>query len=167
MKYFKKANEWKNSTGSNRLDVETMKAYSYRWWCYFQPIEGTNLYLFNNYNYSNSTSKHQSDLRRLLDSDFGLGYISEKVVFIAISDSLSDNPKNDVTKYIKVLTDEIKELKETIKKPRTQKKKNLERIENINSISGKIVRLSEQFEIELDKSELYFYEAERIMKIGA
>lgn len=168
MKYFKRANEWRNSTGSNKLEVETMKAYSYNWWCYFQPIEGTDLYLFNNYYYSSSTSKHQSDLRRLLRSDFGLGYYDDKtVITISISDSLSGDSKNDVTKYIKVLADEIKELKETIKKPRTQKKKNLERIETINAISNKIVKFSEMFGIEPDKTELYYHEAERIMKIGA
>jgi len=49
---------------NNYLDLETLKAYSYDWWCYFTPVAG--LLVFNSGKYSVSTSKHQTRMKRLL-----------------------------------------------------------------------------------------------------
>ncbi len=55
---------------NNYLDLGTLKAYSYNWWCYFRPIGS--LGVFNSERYSSTTSKHQRDMGRLL-SKLGVG----------------------------------------------------------------------------------------------
>jgi endo-beta-N-acetylglucosaminidase D len=64
MKYFKQANIYKNSTGTNSVSLEKCEAYSYDWWQYLTKVNG--LVIFNNYFYSPTTSKHQSNCRGLL-----------------------------------------------------------------------------------------------------
>ena len=65
LKYFKRSNEYRNSTGTNKFCPETLSAYSYSWWQYLKNFNG--VLVFNNYNYSPSTSSHQSKLLSLLE----------------------------------------------------------------------------------------------------
>jgi len=47
------------------FDPKTTSAFSYHWWKFVGIVEGK--VIFNNYRYSNSTSKHQSKVRTLLN----------------------------------------------------------------------------------------------------
>lgn len=64
MKYFTRQNLYKASNVT--FSPETMDAYSYGWWRFVAKVDG--LLIFNNARYSNSTSKHQSKVRRLLET---------------------------------------------------------------------------------------------------
>lgn len=69
LKYYKRAGVYKNSTGSNKFNPETLEAHSYDWWKYVAKIDGK--VVFNNYSYSVTTSGHQSAMRSLL-SELGI-----------------------------------------------------------------------------------------------
>jgi hypothetical protein len=60
-----KHGQWRNSTGTNKFNPTSVSAFSYDWWQYVAIIDG--LVVFNTYRYSNTTSRHQSEMRRLLD----------------------------------------------------------------------------------------------------
>ncbi len=62
MKHFKRANIYKAANVS--YNPTTKEAYSYSWWAFVKLIKGK--IVFNQYTYSNSTSKHQSKVRSLL-----------------------------------------------------------------------------------------------------
>src|SRR5277367_2567847 len=62
MHWFKRLKVFKAS--NNYFDPSTIEAYSYDWWQYVKVIKGK--LVFNNYNYSMSTNRHQSDMARLL-----------------------------------------------------------------------------------------------------
>lgn len=64
LKYMKKANIYKNSTGSCTFDPVQIEAVSYNWWTFVKKIDG--LVIFNDYKYSGSTSSHQYLVRKLL-----------------------------------------------------------------------------------------------------
>jgi hypothetical protein len=64
LKYFKRLKIYKNYKASNTFYPETLEAWSYDWWQYLAVIKGK--LVFNDYTYSNCTSKHQNDLRGLL-----------------------------------------------------------------------------------------------------
>lgn len=162
MKYFKRANIYKNSTGNNILEVDTMKAFSYNWWCYLMPT-GTGKYIFNNYRYSPTTGKHQFDMRSLLRKEFGI--CSENIVFVDFRESLSNmTTKEALTKQCEVLRDEVNELERLIAKKGTKRKKNAERAERINELSAKIVNLNEEFDLEYNTEGLFFTELDNLLK---
>ena len=64
LKYMKKSNIYKNSTGSCFFDPVRIEASSYTWWTFLSKID--NLVIFNDYTYSSSTSSHQNLVRDLL-----------------------------------------------------------------------------------------------------
>lgn len=64
LKYFKKSNLWKNSTGTNVFNPETLEARSYSHWLYLRKVNGK--VVFNNYRYSPTTTQHQYALEDLL-----------------------------------------------------------------------------------------------------
>lgn len=64
LKYMKKANIYKNSTGTCTFDPVRIEASSYKWWTFLTKIDG--LVIFNDYNYSSSISSHQYLVRDLL-----------------------------------------------------------------------------------------------------
>lgn len=65
MKHMKRANIYQCSNYNCTFDPNNIVARSYRWWVFVAKIEGK--VVFNNYRYSNSTSKHQSKVRFLLN----------------------------------------------------------------------------------------------------
>lgn len=65
VKYMKRANIYKNSTGSFTFNPETFEARSYNWWVFVAKVEGK--VIFNNYRYSVSTSRHQRLMKNLLN----------------------------------------------------------------------------------------------------
>ena len=64
LKHFKRADIYKNSTGSCIVDLNKKEAWSYSWWQFLKEIDG--LLVFNDYCYSSSTSVQQSTVTTLL-----------------------------------------------------------------------------------------------------
>lgn len=62
MKYFKRLGKYKASNVS--FSPSAKAAYSYGWWQFVKEVNGT--LVFNDYNYSPSTCKHQAKVRSLL-----------------------------------------------------------------------------------------------------
>lgn len=62
MKLMKRTGIYQASNVS--FDPKTVEAHSYRWWKFVGIVEGK--VVFNDYRYSNTTSKHQSKVRSLL-----------------------------------------------------------------------------------------------------
>lgn len=65
MKYMKRKNIYQCSNYNCTFDPVSKRAMSYKWWAFVAEVEGK--IVFNNYRYSNSTSKHQSKVRSLLN----------------------------------------------------------------------------------------------------
>jgi hypothetical protein len=55
---------YKNSSGRNTFNPETCEAHSYGHWKYVTKVNNT--IIFNDYTYSMTTNKHQSEMRSLL-----------------------------------------------------------------------------------------------------
>lgn len=64
MKYFTRSKKYKASNVS--YDPILRQAVSYNWWVFVKVIEGH--LVFNNYSYSNTTSRHQWKVKRLLET---------------------------------------------------------------------------------------------------
>jgi hypothetical protein len=64
MKFMKRAKVYQGANVS--YNPETKTALSYNWWEFVKEIGGQ--VFFNSYHYSQSTSKHQSKVRSLLDT---------------------------------------------------------------------------------------------------
>lgn len=64
MKFMKRANIYQASDYNVTFDPNKIEARSYKWFVFVAKVEGK--VIFNNYRYSNSTSKHQSKVRSLL-----------------------------------------------------------------------------------------------------
>ena len=96
MKYFKTLGIYKNSTGSNTFNPETKEARSYNHWQYTRVHDGK--LIFNNYSYSNSTSKHQGETWRLLNykADLTLNRTSKSLdnLDIALLDEIRETLYN-------------------------------------------------------------------------
>lgn len=63
MKLMKRTNIYKASNLT--FNPVTLDAFSYGWWQFVGVVDGK--VIFNTYRYSNSTSKHQSKVRRLIN----------------------------------------------------------------------------------------------------
>ena len=124
MKYFKKLGIYKNSTGSNKFNPDTLQATSYNWWIYSMvvPIDtGKKVLVFNNYSYSSTTNTHQSETRSLLR----LLEVRPHIILSFTNNSLDDPScfKDELDKTQK----EIDRLKEKIKQKGTWKSTNAKR----------------------------------------
>ena len=127
MKHMKRANIYKAS--NVEFNPETIQATSYSWWRFVDVVNG--LVVFNNYNYSNSTCKHQSKVRFLL-SDLGIKIDYE----IACPAGLqSPDRQKSITDHYNRLRHELCEL---TKKPRSHKRKNEERMAQMRDYLQKI-----------------------------
>lgn len=128
MKFSNKRKQYEASNVTfNALKCE---AYSYAWWKFVALIGGK--IVFNNYNYSPSTVKHQYKVRRLM-ADLGIKIDLEieapmglQQLDVAISHHQS----------------KIDNLKALIAKPKMQKAKNLERYTEIGLHATKIQTLN-------------------------
>ena len=127
MKFFKRSNCYKAS--NVKFIVDENSAYSYDWWCFFRTINGVNV--FNNYSYSNTTNKHQSKVRALL-RELNIN------IDLVIETPKSLNDSSALDKSIELYEYRIKLLNEAINKPRSQKKKNEERREQIKELQTMI-----------------------------
>jgi len=129
MKHFKRLNMYKASNVT--FNPETLEAHSYSHWCFFKVINGKNV--FNNYNYSNSTCKHQSKVRSLLRE---LNISIDLEIECPKGLQADYNGELSVSKHY---SDKITVLKEAIAKPRSQAKKNIERQKEIDLLAAKCV----------------------------
>lgn len=66
MKLMKRSGIYQCSNYNCTFDPKSCEAFSYRWWKFVAKVDG--LVIFNNYRYSNTTSKHQSKVRSLLEA---------------------------------------------------------------------------------------------------
>ena len=125
MKYYSRLNQYKAS--NVKFDCETQTAWSYDWWKFYGIINGKKV--FNNYSYSNSTSKHQSKVWSHLN-------YAQDIISIQCPSGLQNNEwkKSSTDHY----TDLINELKRAIAKPRSQKKTNSNRYLEIKELEQKI-----------------------------
>lgn len=71
LKHFPKAKMYKNSTGTVKLDMDTLEAFSYDHWKFVTPTDQGGTLLFNTYKYSVTTQSHQRVVRHKLEE---LGY---------------------------------------------------------------------------------------------
>jgi hypothetical protein len=132
MKYFKRANVYKNSTDTNHFNPETFQAYSYDWWCYVKSFGG--LKVFNTYRYSNTTAKHQANTRHLLVAELGENVDN----YIRVECPKGLQSIEGLNSGIELYKSRIRELKELINKKGTHKAKNEERKELISEYKLKI-----------------------------
>ena len=125
MKYFKRANIYKNYSGDAIYHPETKEGFSYHWWQVCGVFKGKKV--FNTYYYSNTTVKHQSAIRAL----FGSVDLEVKA------------PKGlkDKAAIIRFYINENKQLRRLINRPRTHKAKNQERAEMIKRNQGTLLEV--------------------------
>lgn len=133
MKFIKRDNAYYNSTKSNKVKTDSFEAWSYGWWKYATTWNG--LRIFNNYGYSNTTSKHQSDARSMFNYNWDITLYHTNKSLDDTVDALEDE--------INCLRSENKNLIERINAPRTQKKTNLKRVDEINCNVESIKKLKE------------------------
>lgn len=75
MKYFKRLGLYKASNVT--FNPKTLSAHSYDWWQFVKQVDGK--VIFNNYRYSQSTSKHQRKVAGVLQ-ELGITYETIKTV---------------------------------------------------------------------------------------
>lgn len=127
MKYFSKLKLYKAANVT--FNPETCEAYSYGWWRFVAVIGGK--LVFNNYNYSTTTSGHQRKVRALL-CDLG----HEIAVAVHAPRGLQD-----VASAIGYYEREIIALQAAIDKPGTRKAKNAERAAEIERLQAQIAQV--------------------------
>ena len=131
MKYYKKLKVYKNSTGSNVVDLENMIATSYGWWPYLKLINGK--VVFNNGTYSPTTRKHQNNCLRVLEEN------NIDIDIMLYSTSHLDDLHGIWNDYrAKVI-----HLIRMIKRPRSRKVNNLERIRCIKGFRKQMSQIKE------------------------
>ena len=131
MKYFPKLGYHKNSTGTNKVDLENVEAFSYDWWKYLTKING--LVIFNHTNYSMSTCKHQSDCLKLLRYDYDIKFRYTTKSLSNIKEAVIDEVHNRLLR--------VRELERLIDNPRTRKSTNVKRAIEITEHTNFITML--------------------------
>jgi len=133
MRYYKRLKVYKSNNVV--FDPTTCSAYSYEWWKFVGMVNGK--VLFNNYNYSNTTCKHQSKVRSLLDS------LNIKIdAFVEFPRGL-DDANSAISHYI----DKISHLKAELAKPRSQFKTNVKRLFTMAEHDKKIKLIKKLYNI--------------------
>lgn len=74
---------WQGSNRKNVFNPETFEGTSYGWWIYVMKVKGQ--VVFNDYNYSSTTNKHQGEMRHFLRTEMGI----KKMIFVDQRQSLS------------------------------------------------------------------------------
>ena len=122
-------------TKNNCFNPETCEAHSYNWWKYVSKIKGK--IVFNNHNYSMTTNKHQSEMRRLLDQ---LGI--KVFLYVDMHDSLTSfESKALISMYKKLFNLELKltKGKKDLQKTRLNEIKNIKLdIKKARSLGAKL-----------------------------
>lgn len=130
MKYYPKLKLYKASNVT--FNPETLEAWSYNWWQFVKLING--MVVFNNYNYSNSTCKHQSKVRGVLnDLGINIDYVVSSRVGLQ-DDNWIDDAKG-------IILNKIEELSGAINNPRSKEAKNIERVKQIRYLNQELIEL--------------------------
>ena len=124
IKYYERLNIYK--TSNVEFDPETEIATSYGWWIFVKRINKQ--LVFNNYQYSSSTSKHQCKVSLLIDQ---LGIKID--LFIECPQGL-----NNLDSSVAYYKSKIQELTDLINKKGTKKAKNTERKAEIKHLKAMI-----------------------------
>lgn len=111
------------------FNSDDVQAYSYGWWKFVDKI-GDNV-IFNDYNYSNTTRRHQWDTRSLMYK-LGINIDIEVECRLGLQSIAAFTTAVDDYKY------KIKQLKMLIAKPRSHKAKNQDRLLTIQQFNAKI-----------------------------
>lgn len=151
MKYSKKRAQWENSAKTCTYNPIIKQAYSYGWWRFVEKI-GSYL-VFNNYNYSPTTNRHQRDIRKLI------GYKTKTL------DIQARKGLQDLDTAIEDYKYDIKSLLELINKPKTHASKNAERRNMIKEIEKKIELVQKLIRIKTNPKLEQFNE--KLMKMVA
>jgi hypothetical protein len=124
MRYYKRLKVYKSN--NNYFDPNKIEAYSYNWWKFVSIIKGK--IVFNTYRYSNTTSRHQYNVRSVM-RDLGI-----KI------DCKIDCPKGLDHLYSGIVyyQYEISKLKELINNPKSRKFTNIDRLKRIKELELKI-----------------------------
>lgn len=130
MKHFKRLNLFKANNVT--FNPETNVATSYDWWEFTSVINGK--LVFNSYNYSPSTTKHQYKVRALLN-ELGIN------VDITIHSPKGFQDCSCLIESCDYYQNEIDKLNELINRPRSQKKKNIERAQEIERLEDSILEV--------------------------
>jgi len=117
MKYMKRAKIYKANNVT--FDPETKEAVSYDWWLFTTVINGK--LVFNNFNYSPTTGKHQYNVLSLL-RELGI----EVDLIVLTTKSLNDESWRK--EAIDNLIQNNKDTKELMDKPRSRKATNERRV---------------------------------------
>jgi len=95
MKYYKRLKVYKAS--NVMFNPQTFEATSHDWWVFVKKINGT--VLFNDYSYSNSTCRHQSKVRSLLN-ELKINYQSVTIPNAKDLNSLSKDTVRSIYKNL-------------------------------------------------------------------
>lgn len=119
MKYFPRLELYKASNVT--FDPKKIEAKSYGWWVFVAKIDG--VVYFNNFTYSNTTTKHQSKMRGLLKE------LNIKYVDIECPKGFQNiNAFEDAREMYQ---NRIKLLEEAIDNPKSNNKTNVRRLKQI------------------------------------
>lgn len=117
-------------------DLSVIKAYSYDWWQYVATDAAGNIYFQDCY-YSSSTSTHQGivkDILRCLGLPISFHFLYTSCGFHVGIDTVFE-------KEIEALQEKIAELEEQINTPRSHRRKNLERENEIRDYYSRIAEV--------------------------
>lgn len=114
------------------FDPNTMTAQSYAWWDFVKVINGK--LVFNDYNYSPTTNRHQRKVRALL---------RELNVIPNMTIEAPDGLQHDLTSSIQYYRNKIQKIIDDMIKPRARKAKNAERAELAERYKEKIRQIEE------------------------
>lgn len=125
MKYYSRLKMYKASNVT--FDPIKEEARSYDWWIFVKRINGH--LVFNNYWYSYSTLKHQRKVR--------------KIVGYSTVDIEAPRGLQDLDSAVAYYKDEIATLVKLINKPRTNRLKNFERMQELDQLREKVKFIQE------------------------
>lgn len=140
MKYFKKLKVYKNHNSTNVFYPDKVEAYSYKW-CYLKVIKGK--VVFNNHSYSNTTGKHQSQVRSLL---------RDLNIKVDIEVDIPEGLQNFESKALRSVYREIFDLEIANQRKRAHKKKVKSRLYQIEQLKDDI-KLLRSLGAKLSKAE--------------
>jgi hypothetical protein len=119
MKWFSRLGVYKLSNVIFR--PSDMSAYSYKWW-QFMGYAPSGALIFSDFSFSTSTSKHQRDVRRLVQNRMG----RQIDFFLEMPNGVND-PRAAIDHYERMIRDTTA----AINKPKTHKAKNAQRYTKI------------------------------------
>tara|TARA_Y100000004_G_C8952282_1_gene429140 strand:- start:1848 stop:2312 length:465 start_codon:yes stop_codon:yes gene_type:complete len=153
MKYYTRLKEYKASNVSLTVEPK-LEAYSYAWWLFLVKYKG--LVIFNNTNYSSSTSRHQRKVRRVLydlNIKIDIELNNTRRSFGKSYGLYAPEPPSDGDFVKAAIKDEIvriglinKNLADLIQKPRTRKSTNEKRAQQIKKNKNQIKKLKKVLE---------------------